>query len=67
MKVRLLPLIIIMLSAVVTLVSCDDPGVVFEFETFDFGAVEQEKSLQAVFAFRNAGKRTLVIERVQPT
>ena len=43
------------------------PGIHFESDTYDYGIIEEGKSVDHVFEFTNTGTGTLIIREVRPT
>ena len=51
-----------------TVIFCEaKPVIVFEQMVYDFGKVDQESILRHTFIFKNKGKDTLIIDRVNAT
>lgn len=43
------------------------PNIVFEEETFDFGNISGDESIEHTFEFINKGNETLIIKEILPT
>jgi len=44
----------------------DGPQLFIEEKTFDFGKVDEGKTIEHAFTVRNRGNQPLIIEKVQP-
>ncbi|MBN2441205.1 MAG: DUF1573 domain-containing protein [Spirochaetales bacterium] len=71
MRNKVFPIILLVFIIIAVLCSCmgpaKSPGIHFESDIYDYGIIEEGKSVHHTFEFTNNGTATLIIKEVHPT